>query len=111
MLRVPRSPCEDSNRQNECYNDNGECSKSDRAFPILTIPHAALHVSYMTGERRCPRDGSCFHAGGVPRRSALTIRNRLPAYRSMPSWPVLAELGHSQVQNRPLKRATATKLK
>jgi hypothetical protein len=40
---VRRSPCEDSNRQNERYRDNGEPSKA--AFPILTIPHAALHVS------------------------------------------------------------------
>jgi hypothetical protein len=32
----------------------------------------------MTGERRCPPDGSMPE--GVPRRSALTIRNRLPAY-------------------------------
>ena len=43
MVSVPRSPCEDSNRQNERYSDNGEPSKA--AFPILTIPHAALHVS------------------------------------------------------------------
>jgi len=41
---VPRSPCEDSNRQNERYSDTGESSKA--AFPILTIPHAALHVSF-----------------------------------------------------------------
>jgi hypothetical protein len=47
----------------------------------------------MTGERRCPRDGSMPE--GVPRRSALTIRNRPPAQGSMPSLPVLAELGHS----------------
>ena len=43
MGSVPRSPCEDGNRQNERYSDNGEPSKA--AFPILTIPHAALHVS------------------------------------------------------------------
>ena len=43
MRSVPRSPCEDGNRQNERYGDNGEPSKA--AFPILTIPHAALRVS------------------------------------------------------------------
>ena len=37
-------PCKDGNRQNDCYSDNGESSKADRAFPILTIPHATLHV-------------------------------------------------------------------
>jgi hypothetical protein len=40
---VPRSPCEDSKRQNERSCDNGEPSKA--AFPILIIPHVALHVS------------------------------------------------------------------
>jgi hypothetical protein len=45
MGNVPRSPCEDSNRQNERYSDNGERLKADRAFPILTIPHTALRVS------------------------------------------------------------------
>jgi hypothetical protein len=34
MLSVPRSPCDDSNRQHD-YSDNGEHSKV----------HAALHVS------------------------------------------------------------------
>ena len=37
-------PCKDGNRQNDCYSDNGESSKADRAFPILTIPHATLQV-------------------------------------------------------------------
>jgi hypothetical protein len=41
---VPRSPCENSKRQNERYNDNDEPS-TDRAFQILIIPHAVLHVS------------------------------------------------------------------
>ena len=44
MRSVPRSPCEDSKRQNERYNDNDEPS-TDRAFQILIIPHAVLHVS------------------------------------------------------------------
>ena len=55
MRGIPRSPCEDSDRQNECYSDNGEPSKSDRAFPILIIRHAALRVSYISsclGEQR-----------------------------------------------------------
>jgi hypothetical protein len=43
MVSVPRSPCENSNRQNERYSDNGEPSRA--AFPILAIPHAAVHVS------------------------------------------------------------------
>jgi hypothetical protein len=43
MGSVPRSPCEDGNRQDECHSDNGEPSKA--AFPILTIPHADLHIS------------------------------------------------------------------
>ena len=43
MGSVPRSPREDSNRQDECHSDNGEPSKV--AFPILTIPHAGLRVS------------------------------------------------------------------
>ena len=51
MLSVPRSPCDDSNRQHD-YSDNGEPSKADRAFPILTIPHAALHISSFLGEQR-----------------------------------------------------------
>ncbi len=39
-------PCKDGNRQNDCYSDNGQSSKADRAFPILilTISHAALRV-------------------------------------------------------------------
>ena len=37
-------PCKDGNRQKDCYSDNGESSKADRAFPILTIPHATLQV-------------------------------------------------------------------
>jgi hypothetical protein len=42
MLGAPRSPFEDSNRQNECY-DNGERSKV----------HAALRVSLSClGEQR-----------------------------------------------------------
>jgi len=45
MSSAPRSPCEDSNRQNERCSDNRERSKVGRAFPILTILHAALHVS------------------------------------------------------------------
>ena len=44
MRSVPRSPREDSKRQNERYNDNDEPS-TDRAFQILIIPHAVLHVS------------------------------------------------------------------
>jgi hypothetical protein len=44
MGTVPRSPSEDSNRQDECDSNNGEPSKA--AFPILTIPHAALHDSF-----------------------------------------------------------------
>jgi len=48
---VPRSPCEDSNRQNERYSDNGEPSKA--AFPILTIPHAALHVGLVVLISNC----------------------------------------------------------
>jgi hypothetical protein len=41
-LGVPRSPCEDSNRQHD-YSDNGERSKA----------HAALHVSSSClGEQR-----------------------------------------------------------
>ena len=77
MLNAPRTPCEDSNRQNECYSDNGERSNADRTFPILTIPHAALHVSWMKNAAvlvivSVPE--------GVPRRSALTIRDRPPAY-------------------------------
>jgi hypothetical protein len=53
---VPRSPCEDSNRQNERYSDNGEPLKA--AFPILTIPHAAgsprlvILISSCLGEQR-----------------------------------------------------------
>jgi hypothetical protein len=43
MGGVPRSPSEDSNRQDECHSDNGEPSKA--AFPILTVPHPALHIS------------------------------------------------------------------
>jgi hypothetical protein len=42
MGSVPRSPCEDSNRQHD-YSDNGERSKA----------HAALHVSSSClGEQR-----------------------------------------------------------
>jgi len=42
MGSVPRSPCEDSNRQHD-YSDNGERSKV----------HAALHVSSsFLGEQR-----------------------------------------------------------
>jgi hypothetical protein len=37
-------PCKDGNRQSDCYSDNGESSKADRAFPILTIPRATLQV-------------------------------------------------------------------
>ena len=44
MFSAPRSPYEDTNRQHD-YSDNGERSKAGRAFPILTIPHAPLHVS------------------------------------------------------------------
>jgi hypothetical protein len=55
MGGVPRSPREDSNRQDECHSDNGEPSKV--AFPILTIPHAGLRVlviltSCCLGEQR-----------------------------------------------------------
>jgi hypothetical protein len=46
MGSVPRSPCEDSDRQDECHSDNGEPSKA--AFPIVTILHAFLHVSLAT---------------------------------------------------------------
>ncbi len=42
MSSAPRSPCD---RQNERCSDNRERSKVGRAFPILTILHAALHVS------------------------------------------------------------------
>jgi hypothetical protein len=42
MGGVPRSPCEDNNCENERRSDNGEPSQA--AFPIPTIPHAALHV-------------------------------------------------------------------
>ena len=52
MLSVPRSPCKDGNRQNECYRDSSERSKADRAFPILTILHVALRVSSCLGEQR-----------------------------------------------------------
>jgi hypothetical protein len=45
MAGVPRrSPCDDGNRQNDRHSDSGKSSKAD--FPILTIPHAALHVSF-----------------------------------------------------------------
>ena len=37
-------PCKDGNHQNDCYGDNGESSKADRAFAILTIRHATLRV-------------------------------------------------------------------
>jgi hypothetical protein len=39
----------------------------------------------MTGERRCPRDGSCFHPGGCSSSLCPGARNRRPAYGSMPS--------------------------
>jgi hypothetical protein len=51
MGSVPRSPCEDSNRQDECHSDNGEPSKA--AFPILTIPHAALYISLVIPISSC----------------------------------------------------------
>jgi hypothetical protein len=44
MRIAPRTPCEDSNRQNECQSDTGDRSKDDRTFPVLTIPHAVHHV-------------------------------------------------------------------
>jgi hypothetical protein len=43
MGSVPRSPCEDSNHQDECHSDNGE--PSNAAFPIVTFLRASLHVS------------------------------------------------------------------
>jgi hypothetical protein len=43
MAGFPLSRRDDNNRQNERYSDNGEPSKA--AFPILIIPHAALHVN------------------------------------------------------------------
>jgi hypothetical protein len=42
MAAVPRSPCDDSSRQNGRCSDGGKPSKA--AVPILTIPHAALLV-------------------------------------------------------------------
>jgi hypothetical protein len=54
---IPRSPCEDSNRQNKRYSDSGEPSKA--AFLILTIPHAGspcFRLSWRTASghrRRC----------------------------------------------------------
>ena len=54
MGSVPRSPCEDSNRQDECHSDNGEPSKA--AFPILIIPHVALHVSLVVLISNCLGD-------------------------------------------------------
>jgi len=44
LIQVYRlSPCDDGNRQNERNSNNAE--PSNAAFPILTIPHAALHVA------------------------------------------------------------------
>ena len=51
MGTVPRSPSEDSNRQDERHSDNGELSKA--ACP--TIPHVALHVSLVILISSCLR--------------------------------------------------------
>jgi hypothetical protein len=61
MGSVPRSPCEDSNRQNERYSDNGEPSKA--AF--LAIPHAALHVSLVILISSCLGDQRQDAVGNV----------------------------------------------
>jgi len=52
-------PCRGGNRQNDC-SDNGESSKSHRAFPILTIPHATLQV--MVPFARSRHDPDCHQA-------------------------------------------------
>jgi hypothetical protein len=42
MADVPGSPCEDGEYENESSCDDGERSGTDRAFPIMTVPHAVL---------------------------------------------------------------------
>src|SRR5258708_28015712 len=57
MVGAPGSPGEDGEHENESCGDNGERSGADRAFTILTIPHAVLREG-IGGERCCPGDGS-----------------------------------------------------